>query len=241
MKTRLLATWGILSALGLLAAAGAARAQTTTPSSTTTTTAPTNFSQLQSSSTNTSTQAIQIKLKINASSSGNGLATGIPSTYDFNAPWYGDPLSMGLPSQWQKGPPSVPQGGPVTGSKVTFGQGIYVPTTTATAAAASTAASQANGFTTVGIVRNPQYGTVLSDQIPLVVHTDNALHSTIKSALDRSTRIKSKAGVQVVVSGATVELRGQVASDTERLVIEGMVRMTPGVRDVLNELKVAGK
>ena len=47
--------------------------------------------------------------------------------------------------------------------------------------------------------------------------------------------------VQVVIDGPWVVLRGSVANDREARVVEGMVRLTPGVRGIRNELQPRGE
>jgi osmotically-inducible protein OsmY len=48
--------------------------------------------------------------------------------------------------------------------------------------------------------------------------------------------IPSAANVEAITSGNEVTLRGTVASAEEARLIEGMTRLTPGVRSVNNEL-----
>lgn len=50
--------------------------------------------------------------------------------------------------------------------------------------------------------------------------------------------LKNKDSIRVVTNGPVVLLNGSVGSETERLTAEGMVRMTPGVADVQNNLVV---
>ncbi len=171
------------------------------------------------------------KIQVQATSSGTGSATGVPSNSNPFVSSYGDALSMGLPSKFLTGSPAKPT--------ATFGQGIYTKTTTTTgSAAASTTASQAHGFSSTGTTRAPVYSTVLSDDLPLVVHKTSALQTSVQGIIDRSTYIKNKSGITVTVTGNTVDLTGQVTTERERRTIEGMVRMTPGVRDVRNALQV---
>ena len=139
---------------------------------------------------------------------------------------------MGLPSKFLTGPPATPT--------ATFGKGIYTTTvSTSTAGGASTTATQATGFNTVGTPRNPQYSTVLSDDLPVKIHSSSAIHSEVRDVLDRSEKLKNKNAIRVAVNGNTVVLSGQVGTDRERQLAEAMVTMTPGVRGVLNQLTVA--
>ena len=44
-------------------------------------------------------------------------------------------------------------------------------------------------------------------------------------------------GIELVADGQVVVLRGNVQTGDEARLVEGMIRLTPGVRDVRNELK----
>ena len=130
---------------------------------------------------------------------------------------------------------------PLAKPTVTFGKGIYTTTATTASTAAAAAAAQAQGFTTTGIVRNPQYSTGLSDEIPMVMHAAAKVQADLRSVIDRSSFVKSKGTIQINVGDNTVQLVGQVGNEKEYRLVEGMVRTMPGVageRDVLNELKI---
>lgn len=63
------------------------------------------------------------------------------------------------------------------------------------------------------------------------------LQADLRAAIDGTSMIASAKGVQVVTDeGNNVTLRGTVADDDERRLIEGVVRLTPGVRGIKNEL-----
>jgi len=64
------------------------------------------------------------------------------------------------------------------------------------------------------------------------------LHSELRGILDRSTTLKFPGRIQLSMEENTVVLKGTVADEDERRLVEGMVRLTPGVRDVRNELQV---
>ncbi len=67
-----------------------------------------------------------------------------------------------------------------------------------------------------------------------------AIQAEIRSALDRTSMIADAKGVQVVADkNNNVTLRGAVADDDESRLIEGLVRLTPGVGRIKNELKPA--
>ena len=60
------------------------------------------------------------------------------------------------------------------------------------------------------------------------------MQADARDAIARSSMLKNKDNINVGVNGTVVTLSGTVNSETERSVAEGMVRMTPGVGDVLN-------
>jgi len=175
-------------------------------------------------------------VRTQSTSSGTGSATGVPSTSNIIVQWYGDPFSMGLPTKYATGNPGKPT--------ATFGKGNYSATTATSAAGGGAATTtQANGFNTYGTIRNPQYVTSLPEDFPTVVHQDKTVCGRVKDLLDRTSRITRANGVRIEVFcvGGVIELRGTVASEKERLVAEGMARMTPGVREVRNDLALLPK
>lgn len=63
------------------------------------------------------------------------------------------------------------------------------------------------------------------------------IQTDLRSALDNSTLIASGRGVQVITDDLNnVTLRGRVRDEDEARLIEGVVRLTPGVRAIQNEL-----
>ena len=72
---------------------------------------------------------------------------------------------------------------------------------------------------------------------PLPV-TAPALATDVRQMLDRSSTIAAPGMIDVFTNGQVVVLRGLVASVEEAQTAEGMIRLTPGVRNVVNELKV---
>jgi hypothetical protein len=165
--------------------------------------------------------------------SGAGSATATPSNTNPFVQTYIDPLSVGLPSKYMTKVGGAPSG--------TFGQPIYKSTTSAGAKGAATTTTQNLGFNTHGNIRAAAYNTVLTDDVPLVVHASGEVLGKVQGLIDRSTWAPSKANIRVSMDGNTVQLQGQVATDKERRIVEGMVRMTPGVVDVVNQLQVSEK
>jgi hypothetical protein len=65
-----------------------------------------------------------------------------------------------------------------------------------------------------------------------------AVRSDLQQVIGRSTVLTAPGAISVAMDGNTIVLRGTVANDGERRVAENMLRLTPGVRDVRNELEV---
>ncbi|MBY0513811.1 MAG: BON domain-containing protein, partial [Gemmataceae bacterium] len=74
-------------------------------------------------------------------------------------------------------------------------------------------------------------------QFKAPVAPPGAMAADIRGTLDRSTMIANPRGVDVQVGdGGVVTLRGRVADGDEARLVEGMIRLTPGVREIKNEL-----
>ena len=67
------------------------------------------------------------------------------------------------------------------------------------------------------------------------------LLTDLRGEIDRAPAIANPAGVQIQVDGRAVILRGAVRDQDEARLVEGMVRLTPGVGSILNELTYPGK
>jgi len=117
--------------------------------------------------------------------------------------------------------------------------------TTGQAGAGGGTASTSNsgtGFTTVGVKRTPQFATRPDEnilprqglaQVPLQMQAD------VRSALTETTVFPAGRNVSVAVNDQQqVVLTGTVASERDRMMAEGLVRLTPGVQFVRNEIVV---
>jgi hypothetical protein len=155
--------------------------------------------------------------------------TVVPSAVNPFLSTYSNPLGIGL----------LDVSGKPTTNKA-FGQPLYslystATTTTATALANSAAFS----FNTNGMGRTVVYSATLSDDMPRVVHPNSQLQAVLTDALMRSTSLRQPGAIRLrVVDNGTVVLDGTVASPKEKRVTEGMIRLTPGVRNVVNNLEV---
>jgi hypothetical protein len=96
------------------------------------------------------------------------------------------------------------------------------------------------GASTVGIRRAPQYYTEPAFDMPTRASV-GTIREDLQRSLAESTMLRSGSQIRVIAEGESVVLRGQVANDREKRVAEAMVRMTPGIRAVVNELVVDKK
>jgi osmotically-inducible protein OsmY len=83
----------------------------------------------------------------------------------------------------------------------------------------------------------PNFVTTVGFDAPRIAPT--RMQTEVSQALANSTALAGSKGIKVAFDRAgNVLLTGQVASDHDRLLAEGLVRMTPGVHEVRNELQV---
>jgi osmotically-inducible protein OsmY len=66
----------------------------------------------------------------------------------------------------------------------------------------------------------------------------SALQTDLRDIIQRSLPGRDK--ITVAVNGDVVTLRGEVASVKERSFVERLLRLEPGVRNLNNQLTVAG-
>jgi hypothetical protein len=92
------------------------------------------------------------------------------------------------------------------------------------------------------------YGGTTGTNIPISYATEvrfpappivpSQLQLELQGVVNRTSMVRQPANIRVEVAGNTVILRGRVADDDERRLVEGMVRLEPGVHEVRNELTV---
>jgi hypothetical protein len=92
------------------------------------------------------------------------------------------------------------------------------------------------GASSAGIRRAPAYITEPVFDIPPRPRGE-AVRADLQGVIDRSTRLPSRGSIRVLTDGEVVILRGEVRDQRERRLAEAIVRLTPGVRQVRNELK----
>jgi BON domain len=138
-----------------------------------------------------------------------------------------------------------------------FGQPLYkisTPTASAQAAQLGTASvggrgsssslgsantSNANfGSVITETTRRPAVAAMLDDTFPVNVPSGGILQAELRDILDRSTSLTSQPNISISVEGRLVTLRGVVPNDNERRLAESLLRLTPGVGMIKNELTV---
>ncbi len=67
----------------------------------------------------------------------------------------------------------------------------------------------------------------------------SAMEVKLRDIVNRSTKVKNPGNLQILVDNNNVVLlRGTVISEKEKTLVEGLIRLTPGVRYVQNELQI---
>jgi hypothetical protein len=97
--------------------------------------------------------------------------------------------------------------------------------------AAATFNAAAGAHRTTPFVAGPDLSV-----IPPPVVTKTQLE--VQGVFARSTALPSRDNIRVAMEGNMVVLRGTVNDSRERLLSEAMIRLTPGVYEVRNELQV---
>jgi hypothetical protein len=95
-------------------------------------------------------------------------------------------------------------------------------------------ATSAFGGQVIPLPRNIAYTAVLRFPTPAIVPAQRV--ADVQAVFARSTQFGGPAAVSVLADGPVLVLRGRVGSEDEARLAEGMVRLTPGVREVRNEL-----
>jgi hypothetical protein len=169
-------------------------------------------------------------------SGGSTMFTGIAQTNRFRD-FYKNPTAMGL---LQPGMSST------NNAMIQFGMPSYGTqplVQNMSTSLSSSMSGSAGSFAPAGNTSGLKVFAVSANSRPVspnasVVATSGRLHSEVQAVLARSTALSSKGSIQVGVDGRTVVLRGTVSDERERRSAENMLRLTPGVADVRNELTI---
>jgi hypothetical protein len=156
------------------------------------------------------------------------LFAGISNSNPF-ATYYVNPLAVGLP------------GG--TG-RLAFGTPLYTVTTNPTLTGAFSTGTGLSGSASAALPSTasgaPAVHYTFVSPLPRSPATTEIRRQDLEQVLARSSGLSSKENIRVTVQGEVVVLRGAVADDHERRLAESLIRLSPGVHDIRNELAVRG-
>jgi len=156
---------------------------------------------------------------------------------------YGNVLGMGTKVLGTSNGSATAKGS--TGTSSAFGAPVLTTTTTnvTTAKGANNANANKtnNGFANTQLNRTPRYIATLSPDLALPPRPVPQVQSDLQNVIARSTALKNKGTINVMVEGNTVVLVGQVASPHDRSLVENMLRLDLRGRNLDNRLLVAGQ
>src|SRR5262249_21035357 len=113
--------------------------------------------------------------------------------------------------------------------------------------ATNSLAAASYAFNTLGLRRNAPYAASPDgDTFPDMANGSNGgapavspkALAEVKGARERSTAVRNGKDITVSVNGPAVVLEGTVPSARDRRLAEALIRLTPGVYEVQNKLKV---
>jgi hypothetical protein len=158
-------------------------------------------------------------------------------------PYFANPLSLGIVGS-NGSTPTTPTFGIALYNVTGLGTGGTTSTYGGMAGASGSVGGSTPGYpgiigaSSAGVRRAPAFTTALgftyAPAPPSRVQTD------LQQLFANSERLPSRGNIRVEVDGPTIVLRGTVADDHERRLAEALARLTPGVRDLRNELSVRG-
>jgi osmotically-inducible protein OsmY len=164
-------------------------------------------------------------------------STGV-SNMDLFYSHYANPMYSGRVSS---------TGQTITGQVGGFGAPLYTLTTTsALPGITGTLSSTSQGLGGLGGLANtttgrrgPAYTCMLA--FPYDPPTPARLQTELQQVITRSSSLTAKDTIKVKLDGQVLVLEGTVPNDRERRLAEGLLRLTPGVRQLRNNLVVKAK
>lgn len=196
-----------------------------------------------------------LRLGQSGTSRGGGNSTGSTS---FLGPYFASPLALGYgPLNAGSTQTSSPNANPAFGTPFassasgTTGGRRNAGTMGGAGLTGTSNITASVDFTPVnssGIRRNLPYTAEVNfdgnlvqsegEQAAVAALAERRMVAEVVSVLGRSSRLPSASGVVVSMDQGFLVLRGNVGSEKDRRVLEAMVRMTPGVREIRNEVRV---
>jgi hypothetical protein len=163
---------------------------------------------------------------------GTGSSSQGISSSNLFAPNYINLMALGLPS----GVSQPRFGSPLYNITTSTTQGINRGGT-ATISSSTTNVQSFQGASSVGVRRNPAYSTTIGFEY--ASPSRGSLQAKAQEAIAKASKqLKSKDSILVAMDGDTLVLRGTASNANERRLAEALVRLTPGIYDVRNELEV---
>lgn len=92
------------------------------------------------------------------------------------------------------------------------------------------------GASSAGIRRAPGYLTEPVFELPTRPAVET-VRTDLQGVIARTSRLPSRDSIRVSSDGETIVLRGQVRDEREKRLAEAVLRLSPGVRAVRNELE----
>jgi BON domain-containing protein len=159
------------------------------------------------------------------------------SQTNFLASSYANPLYPGRPGSTNIAPAAGGFGQPSFGNVNTGGTTTTSGGIGGRGGALGGTASVSTSYGPVGAVVSPiSFAAQLRFPAPPIQSPQ--LQADLQGLIERAAIIRQPGNVRIEVNGNTVILRGRAADDEERRLIEGMVRLEPGVHEVVNQLTV---
>lgn len=154
------------------------------------------------------------------------------SQSNFLSATYANPLYPGRPGSTSLAPAAGGFGQPSFGNTTTTNR-----TATGRAGRAGGTATVNSGLGQSGTATTPiTFAAEVRFPVPAIQGTQ--VQTDLQQLINRTSILKQPGDVSVEVQGTTVILRGRVADEDERRLVEGMVRLEPGVHNVRNELTI---
>jgi hypothetical protein len=181
---------------------------------------------------------------------GGGMAGGRTATYGSSAfwgPYLSAPYAMGLQSPaWGVRAIQHPAPG---GEALIFGTALYNTTGTTGFGAGASAGlgsnSQGAFGSSIGVRRSPAFMVEMGSGLApgaAPASTAGPLQGRpdLQNVLALSSRLSSRDTIRVGMAGPVVVLRGTVLNEHDRRLAENLLRLSPGVHEVRNELVIQG-
>ncbi len=166
---------------------------------------------------------------------GRSSSSSAVSSTNFLAASYGNPLYPGRPGSTNLNISAGGGFGQATLPNTNTGRGTTGGAGNRLGGTASVGGAGLNGSGAQTSISRIQHTTTLDFPVRAVVTQE--LQDELRGMVARSSSLKAPERITVSVEGNTVVLSGVVSDDKEKRLVEGMVRLTPGVQAVRNELQ----